>query len=264
MYYVLIKIERRKNQYLKLIVQCYSLAEAKFVLHEILLRWRNDGFAAVHYGFVLKNMDNDMEQAVIFLRQGIESGDEGTSDARFYFHLGEALSRLGRKQEADDVYQKAVAKKFILSVDQRSLYNVNHLKARPFWTIAESGYKKQFRLLEENWLKIRDEALSVLNVDGYFVDEAESLRDFGDWKQFELFARGKKNVANCIKAPFTCKLIETFPEARLCKRGQVKFSVMHPNTHVWPHCGPTNCRLRAHLGLKIPPNTSLRVAKKTR
>lgn len=27
---------------------------------------------------------------------------------------------------------------------------------------------------------------------------------------------------------------------------------MHPGTHVWPHTGPTNCRLRMHLGLVIP------------
>ena len=30
------------------------------------------------------------------------------------------------------------------------------------------------------------------------------------------------------------------------------FSVMSPGTHVWPHVGPTNCRLRMHLGLVIP------------
>uniref|UniRef100_A0A8B9KUS4 Aspartyl/asparaginy/proline hydroxylase domain-containing protein n=1 Tax=Astyanax mexicanus TaxID=7994 RepID=A0A8B9KUS4_ASTMX len=30
------------------------------------------------------------------------------------------------------------------------------------------------------------------------------------------------------------------------------FSVMQPGTHVWPHTGPTNCRLRMHLGLIIP------------
>lgn len=33
---------------------------------------------------------------------------------------------------------------------------------------------------------------------------------------------------------------------------QIKFSVMQPGTHVWPHTGPTNCRLRMHLGLVIP------------
>lgn len=229
-----------------------------------MLRWRDDGFAAVHYGFVLKTLDNDLDNAVIFLRQGIESRATGTNDGRFYFHLGDALARLGRPAEAEMIHIEGAAQKVFLSKVQRSLYNVNHLKSRPFWTVAQSSYKKQFRILEENWQQIRDEALSALNEEGYFVDEAESLRDFGKWKQLELFARGQKNKKNCQKASFTCKLIETIPEARFCKRGQVKFSVMHPNTHVWPHCGPTNCRLRAHLGLQVPAKTHLRVANETR
>lgn len=229
-----------------------------------LQRWRNDGFALVHYGFVLKNLDNNLEAAVIFLRQGIETGANGTSDGRFYFNLGDALIRLGRTDEAKNVFKEAAKKNLFPSEYQRSLYNVNHLKARPFWTLAETGYKHEFRTLEQNWEKIRDEGLSTLNVHGYFTNESENLRDTGVWKQFELFARGKRNNENCKRAPFTCKLIETFPAARFCKRGQVKFSVMHPNTHVWPHCGPTNCRLRAHLGLKIDKNTSIRVATETR
>jgi len=75
---------------------------------------------------------------------------------------------------------------------------------------------------------------------------------------------GRKIAANCEKAPFTCQLISEFPAARDCRRGQVKFSVMHAGTHVWPHCGPTNCRLRSHLGLIVPQGTYIRVAEETR
>ena len=55
--------------------------------------------------------------------------------------------------------------------------------------------------------------------------------------------------------------------AKSCTRGQVKFSVMYPGTHVHPHTGPTNCRLRAHLGLSVDKGDEarmrLRVADKT-
>ena len=34
---------------------------------------------------------------------------------------------------------------------------------------------------------------------------------------------------------------------------------MHPGVHVWPHCGPTNCRIRAHLGLVVPDGVRIRV-----
>lgn len=60
-----------------------------------------------------------------------------------------------------------------------------------------------------------------------------------------------RNQAACSLAPLTCRLISAYSEASTCTRGQIKFSLMEPGTHVWPHCGPTNCRLRAHLGLKV-------------
>lgn len=119
--------------------------------------------------------------------------------------------------------------------------------------------------MEDNWKKIRAEGLALYNAKGVnlFKDEAENLKDTGDWKQLDLFFRGRKQ-ANCNKAPITCSIIGAFAPAATCTRGQAKFSVMLPNTHVWPHCGPTNCRLRSHLGLVVPKNTYLRVAEDTR
>lgn len=32
-----------------------------------------------------------------FCKEGLESGDPGTDDGRFYFHLGDALQRMGDK-----------------------------------------------------------------------------------------------------------------------------------------------------------------------
>ena len=96
------------------------------------------------------------------------------------------------------------------------------------------------------------------------MSEDTSLREKGDWKELILFARGKKNINNCRQAPITCRLIDSIDAARTCKRGQVKFSVLSPGVHIWPHCGPTNCRLRAHLGLEIPKNVYIRVANHTK
>jgi aspartate beta-hydroxylase len=238
------------------------LADAKFILHETLLKWRHDGFALVHYGFVLKNLDNDYEGAVMFLTEGIESNEPGTQDGRFYFTLGEALQRLGKKKEAMEVYKKGAALNLFPSEYQRSLYNIDRLKSRPFWTKAETTYKDHFTEISKYWEIIRDEGLKLLNEEGLFQDEHEKLMDKGNWKQLDLYTRGQK-TKDCYKAPFTCKLLDSFKAAK-CKRGQIKFSVIHPGTHVHPHCGPTNCRIRAHLGLKVPPNTFLRVVNETR
>lgn len=253
-----------RNQLAVTYLLANRMAEAKVVLHETLMRWIDDGFALVHYGFVLKNHDKDMEQAAQFLQEGINTGHAGTQDGRFFFHLGDALQRLGRQREALNVYEDGAKKKLFLSKYQRSLYNVDNLKSRPFWTVEQTTFASSLQLIGSQWSAIRDEGMKLLNAEGNFKDEAENLRDTGDWKQFELFARGNRVPNNCAKAPITCKTVEQFAAARTCKRGQVKFSVMHPGTHVWPHCGPTNCRVRAHLGLKVPSGTFLRVAEQTR
>lgn len=97
-----------------------------------------------------------------------------------------------------------------------------------------------------------------------FQLEDENLREIGDWRQFNLYIRGKKIEENCRRVKITCGLIDQITPAKTNKRGQVKFSIMSPGVHVHSHCGPTNCRLRAHLGLKIPEGPLIRVQNDTR
>lgn len=214
----------------------------------------------MHYGFVLKQLDSDYHNAAIYLKKGIESQAPGTQQGRFYFQLGEALQRMGRLDEAEQVFGRGADLKLYPSTYQRSLYNEPNLRAQAFWSLEETSYGKNLRQMQDNWLAIRAEGLNALIKSGYYMDECENLKREGDWKEFALFVRGQQIHRNCKKAPITCSLINRFPAARDCKRGQVKFSVMRPGTRVWPHCGPTNCRLRAHLGLVVPYGTRLRVA----
>ncbi|XP_066259034.1 aspartyl/asparaginyl beta-hydroxylase isoform X3 [Euwallacea similis] len=239
--------------------------EARSVLQRVLSKWPDDGFALVHYGFILKTVDNDLETSVDYLSRGLKKRAPGVVNGRFYFHLGDALARLGKSDEAVKIYEEGVEQKVFMSRYQRSLYNVERLTAKPWWEPEDlATYEKLFSALTDNWKEIRREGLSALSDRGYFEDEAENLKDTGTWKQLELFARGQKHSKNCARTPITCGIIQRFPYARGCRRGQTKFSVMHPGTHVWPHCGPTNCRLRVHLGLKVPPDTFIRVAEEMR
>lgn len=162
------------------------------------------------------------------------------------------------------VYEEAARDKVFLSKYQRSLYNVRRLTGRPWWSKHQTPFHVFFKHLEDNWLRIRDEGLRLINTKGYFQTETENLKDYGEWKQLELYSRGREVTENCRKCPFTCKIVSQFLDAKNCRRGQVKFSLLHPGSHIWPHCGPTNCRLRSHLGLKVPDNTFLRVANETR
>ncbi|XP_036617698.1 aspartyl/asparaginyl beta-hydroxylase isoform X1 [Trichosurus vulpecula] len=237
---------------------------AKKVYEEVLNVTPNDGFAKVHYGFILK-AQNKIAESIPYLKEGLESGDPGTDDGRFYFHLGDALQRVGNK-EAYKWYELGHKRGHFASVWQRSLYNVNGIKAQPWWTAKETGYTELVKTLERNWKLIRDEGLAVLDkTKGLFLPEDENLREKGDWSQFTLWQQGRKNENACRGAPKTCALLEKFPETTGCRRGQIKYSVMHPGTHVWPHTGPTNCRLRMHLGLVVPKEgCKIRCAQETR
>nr|XP_036854018.1 aspartyl/asparaginyl beta-hydroxylase isoform X2 [Manis javanica] len=175
------------------------------------------------------------------------------------------MQRVGNK-EAYEWYELGHKRGHFASVWQRSLYNVHGLKAQPWWTPKETGYTELVKSLERNWKLIRDEGLAVMDkAKGLFLPEDENLREKGDWSQFTLWQQGRKNENACKGAPKTCSLLDKFPETTGCRRGQIKYSIMHPGTHVWPHTGPTNCRLRMHLGLVIPKDgCRIRCANETK
>jgi aspartate beta-hydroxylase len=74
------------------------------------------------------------------------------------------------------------------------------------------------------------------------------LHEHGDWLTMYLQREGAETSAQCKQAPKTAKIVRSL--ARGC--GHALFSVLEPGTHILPHCGPSNFRLRLHLGLVIP------------
>ncbi|TDG47046.1 hypothetical protein AWZ03_006483 [Drosophila navojoa] len=255
-----------RNQLSLTYLMSNNLLKLQQVARDTLKRWPRDPLAQLYFGLTLKQVDGDYAQALHYLQRAIDSQAAGTQEPYFYLALGETLQRLGKQAEALQLYARGVKRGYFASVYQRSLYNVPRLRAKPFWQIADTDQAQELKQLQQNWRSIRNEALALLNVEGNFQLEAEQLRDTGNWQQFELYARGQRLHRNCQRAPITCALLEKLPAASGCRRGQIKFSAMHAQTHVWPHCGPTNCRLRAHLTLVAPePHlTSLRVAEQER
>ena len=78
-----------------------------------------------------------------------------------------------------------------------------------------------------------------------------SLTDRGRWTGlFFHGARGERNDELCRRCPATAELLSALP---LCTSfGFAMFSGMEPHTHVLPHCGSSNLRLRYHLGVDVP------------
>ncbi|KAI6660025.1 Aspartyl/asparaginyl beta-hydroxylase [Oopsacas minuta] len=238
-------------------------AQAKEVFKGVLLKWKDNGRALCHLGF-LSYSENKFIEAVEMIRRGIEL-DEYCHEGRFFTRLGDSLLKLDKRAEAYKYYQQGANEGLLLSAWQRSLYNAPNLRASPWWEPKQTGHYDYIEKLEKSWRTILSEAEAILDEErGIFEPEDEGLTDTGDWKQYTLYQQGRKNAKACEKTPRTCQIIDTMADATSCKRGQIKFSVMHPGTHVSPHCGPTNCRLRMHLGLIIPENVRIRVGNETR
>jgi aspartyl/asparaginyl beta-hydroxylase (cupin superfamily) len=65
-------------------------------------------------------------------------------------------------------------------------------------------------------------------------------------------------VENCERCPHAADVLRRLSNlVTNCLMGNAFFSVLPPGTVIAPHRGPTNARLRCHLGLDIPPATPL-------
>ncbi|XP_063548736.1 aspartyl/asparaginyl beta-hydroxylase isoform X2 [Cydia strobilella] len=234
---------------------------AEEVLKETLKRWPNDRLALAQYGFILKTQHNRLEQALDHLQRALEGDTGPATEPRFYYHLGDTLLLLGRFEEAHEVHKRAAAHGHFLSPAQRSLYNVPRLKGRPWWNIEETPYIKLARDLEKHWKEILKEGEAA---KALYEQEKEGLKERGEWSQLDLFVRGREIDGRCARAPVTCAVVRREVAAAGCRRGQIKFSSMRAGTHVRPHVGPTNCRLRMHLGLSNTKDTFIRVHRETR
>eukprot|EP00800_Vazella_pourtalesii_P005201 TRINITY_DN1605_c0_g1_i12.p2 TRINITY_DN1605_c0_g1~~TRINITY_DN1605_c0_g1_i12.p2 ORF type:complete len:325 (+),score=79.15 TRINITY_DN1605_c0_g1_i12:409-1383(+) len=238
-------------------------SQARVVFEGVLARWENNGKALCHLGYISYS-ENRFEDAVDLLKRGIAL-DEDCHEGRVFNNLGDSLLKLNRRTEAYKYYQQGANEGLLLSAWQRSLYNAPNLRSSPWWEPKETGHYDYIHKLESKWRVILSEVMSILDQErGVFEPEDEGLTETGDWKQYTLYRRGRKVAKACERTPKTCQILDSMPDATACKRGQIKFSVMHPGTHVSPHCGPTNCRLRMHLGLIIPDNVRIRVGNETR
>jgi aspartate beta-hydroxylase len=103
--------------------------------------------------------------------------------------------------------------------------------------------------LERDYEAIRTEIEALAAAE--FQPEAEGLMGQGAWDVFLFYERGRKNEANCARCPTITRIIEGTNTVR-SMAGLLYVSKLTPGTSIKPHLGPTNLRLRCHLGINIP------------
>ncbi|MFJ9442564.1 aspartyl/asparaginyl beta-hydroxylase domain-containing protein [Kitasatospora sp. NPDC101235] len=118
--------------------------------------------------------------------------------------------------------------------------------------------------LEENYPLIRAELERVLGAPhNGFLPVEEPLLATGDWKQVTFYEGGQRFDEACERFPVTAGIIEAIPEATLAGPGVVTLSRLQPGSHIVPHCGASNAKLRVHLGLHVPEGPRMRVGDRT-
>jgi hypothetical protein len=116
--------------------------------------------------------------------------------------------------------------------------------------------------LESHYDAIRQETLS-LNPSS-FHRESERIQRSGDWDVAFFYERGRRRREVCEACPVTTRGIEGHG-AILTMAGLAYLSRMRAGTHIRAHTGPTNLRVRCHLGIRVPDgDCAIRVEQETR
>jgi aspartate beta-hydroxylase len=113
------------------------------------------------------------------------------------------------------------------------------------------------RKFQENWQKIRDEAIQVRlekmpRFHDLMPEQADiSANDGLDWRMFILKAYGVGVPENIAKMPTLAAILAECPEVK-----SATISFLAPRKHIPEHRGPFRGIMRFHLGLRIPKEPS--------
>lgn len=249
---------------------------AKQIYQESLQIKRNDGYALFHLGYVMYIEEiernkaaktrhpkrlNTLEKSVNLMKKGLETRHPSILKDQNFAILGYALNRLGNIADAEEVFQYATNANLFSSFWQRSTSYIQGIRSKPIWTMEETNIGILLEYIRKMWKLIRKEAIKIFNQHDYDRHE-EYLINEGKWHVYALYRSGKRLENNCLNAPITCRLIDSIPQISDNHHGDVKFSLMEAGTHITAHSGPTNCRLRIHLGLDVPLQPQNKYGKK--
>ena len=149
---------------------------------------------------------------------------------------------------------------------QRCRHYVPGLRSRPWWSARDVPEAAELEAHSDAIAREFGDLVLAgrlrLHPESY-GGPRPSLTD-GDWNMFELWTRGRPHLGNLVEAPVTAQVLDSMSNAIAMPRGNVFFSVLRPRVHVRAHCGPTNTRIRLHLGIQVPPGAGMRVGTETR
>ena len=145
---------------------------------------------------------------------------------------------------------------------QPALFYLNFLKSKPWYHSHDSSDDVDAEVERIKEQLMRNLAIfkkSYAHVKSITSTDSRHGELEGDWTVFPLYSCTGKVGKNCKKCPEIVSIIDSLPRFSY---GMAYFSIMHPDTYVPGHYGPTNTKLRYHLGLDVPDDVFFRVSNK--
>uniref|UniRef100_A0A914WCM4 Aspartyl/asparaginy/proline hydroxylase domain-containing protein n=1 Tax=Plectus sambesii TaxID=2011161 RepID=A0A914WCM4_9BILA len=139
------------------------------------------------------------------------------------------------------------------AVDSPYLFFIHFNRSMPIWTNSlPDCYKDDIELLEAEWYSIASDYKAVRSSE---IGWGKNTNDKGErkWKVFQLMNQGSWVTVNCERCPQVVAILHRLSNiVTNCTLGNAFFSVLPAGTVIAAHRGPTNARLRCHLGIDVP------------
>lgn len=101
-----------------------------------------------------------------------------------------------------------------------------------------------------SWHEIREEFRTIMAEAASADVNTRGLTSRGAWRKVPLYSHGQPHEEYLARCPVTAATLSGLP---LCRAlGMAYFSQLTGGTAVRAHFGPTNARVRYHLGLDVP------------
>lgn len=144
------------------------------------------------------------------------------------------------------------------NISNPSIWNLKNINSKPWFDNDQWS-----KLLEDNVEIIKKEFLSS-GLESTEHPGNEMLAENGKWSSIILIGSQGVNNEYSEFFPKTLGLLKKMPINQIF--GFVAFSKLSPGTHIKPHTGSSNLRLRYHLGIKVPQqeNIEIRVGETSR
>ena len=172
----------------------------------------------------------------------------------FISKLGLTLNQYGYNSLAERLWKNSVARGLWPHTMQRpELYYIPEGSTKPWYDPKDFSFT---RIVEDGYTKIRAELLENIKKEN-MTTESASNRDCvqdNQWKLIQIKEDGKYTSAS-EHFPETTKILKSCDQDFIL----AKFSSLVPGTHIIPHTGPSNDRLRAHLGIVHSGGARIRV-----